>query len=823
MDIGRALVEIDARLKRVENSPRLSHAAIDNTSVQVRDGNGNLRGLLGVQADGTTAVNIVNGPPPPQPSTPIVTSVLGGITVVWDGTFDAGALMPLDWQRIEVHASTTSGFTPDATTLQGTIETPQGATVVVVTDDPVYVRLLARSTSGTASTPSTQAGPTGPTPVVADDILDGIVTEVKLANDAVTAAKIAAGAVGTTELADAAVHAQQLADAAVEVGKIADNAVTGPAIASSAVTTTKLAANAVTATTIAAGAVTAAKVAAGAITTDKLTVTGGANILTDPSFEGAYTAALVAGSTFATQDATAGNGSPTSLKIDATSGSPVFRSVALTSVATLPGEKWHLSVDYWVSADWVGTEISIHARWETAAGAVISYSKAVTTTPVREGWTSLSATVTAPATTARIVPRVESGSGTAGFVRFDNATVRPVLGGTQIQDGAVTTEKIIAGGVQAGNIAAGAVLTDKLAANAVTTAKLDALAVTADKIAANAITVGKLAAGAVDATALAADAITGKTITGGTITGSVLQTATSGPRVTINEAAANKILVYDGVISTAIGELSDRGLLLQGTSGAVIWLDPDNTYPNLRFSNAAQTNSAVINVSENTAGAADLGMNSGKFTASGFTDMKWRTFLGQDFAVIERIRETASATVIGGRLDLRNNIAYVGYMDTTDATLDADLIFTPGLATMRARTIIQPYTGDANSLLLLYTGPGHTGHLLRAWDADASTYRFSVDKSGNTDVNGILTAGNVAAGRLTITPSAANTPTSANVTGLNLKGTNIRVVASAATSVPGTQVTGVGVTNQSATGFTVWVTRTNTTATVIEWHAIGTA
>ena len=811
MDIGRKLVELDARLGRVENSARLSHASIDNTTLQVRDGSGGLRGLIGVQADGTTAVTIVNGAAPPQPSDPVVVSVLGGVTAAWDGTFAGGALMPLDWQRIEVHADTADGFTPSAATLRGTIETPQGATAVIVTDDPVYVVLVARNTSGTASTPSNQVGPFGPVAVVADDILDGIVTEVKLADDAVTAAKIAAGAVGTTELADAAVHAQQLADAAVEVAKLASNAVTAPAIAANAVTTVKLN----------AGAVTAAKVAAGAITTDKLTVTGGANILTDPSFAGAYTAALVAGSTFATQDLTAGNGTLDSLKIDATSGSPAFRSVALTSVATLPGEKWYLAVDYWVSADWVGTELSIHARWETAAGAVISYSKAVTTTPIREGWTRIEATVTAPATTYRMVPRVESGAGTAGFIRFDNAVVRPVLGGTQIQDGAVTTEKVVAGGIQAGNIAAGAVLTDKLAAAAVTTAKLDALAVTADKIAANAITVGKLAAGAVDATALAADAITGKTITGGTITGSVLQTATSGPRVTINEAAANKVLVYDGVISTAIGELSDRGLLLQGTSGAVIWLDPDNTYPNLRFSNAAQTNSAVINVSENTPGAADLGMNSGKFTANGFTDMKWRAFLGQDFGVIERIRESASSTVIGGRLDLRNNSASLSYLDTTDATLDAGIYFTPGVGSLNARTIIQPAVGDANSLLLLYTGPSHTGHMMRCWDADASTYRFSVDKAGNTTVDGILTAGNIAAGRLTITPSAANTPTSQNVTGLNLKGTNIRVVATAATSVPGSQVTGVGVTNQSATGFTVWVTRTNTTGTVIEWHAYG--
>ncbi|MFE6412537.1 hypothetical protein ACFVOR_37020 [Streptomyces sp. NPDC057837] len=818
MDIGRELHALRARLDRIEASARLSHAAIDNTAVEVRDDTGSLRGLLGVQADGTTAVNIVNGPSPPQPTNPIVASVLGGVTASWDGAFVGGATLPLDWQRLEVHASTTSGFTPTPETLQATIETPQGATVVIVTDDPVYVRLLARSTSGTASTPSDQVGPLGPTPVVADDILDGIVTETKLAAGAVTEAKIAANAVGTVALQDAAVLAENLADAAVGVGKIADNAVTGPAIASEAVSAGKLAANSVTAVKISANAVTSAKVAAGAITTDKLTVTGGANILTDPSFSGAYTAALVAGSTFASQDFTAGNGTLDSLKIDATSATAAFRSVALTSVATLPGEQWHLAVDYWVSTDWVGTEISIHARWETSTGAVISYSKVVVTSPVRETWTRITGTVTAPATTARIVPRVESGSATAGTVRFDNATVRPVLGGTQIQDGAITTQKVVAGAIQTAQLDAGAVNADKIASGAVTTAKLDALAVTADKIATNAITAAKIQAGAVDATALAADAITGKTISGGTITGALIQTAASGQRITLNEAGGNKVLVYDA--TRPVAEISALGLGLVGTGGAKMVLDPNAVYPTLRLTNAAGTNEAVLNVVENTPGSANPGLNTGKFTASGFTDMKWRTFMGEDFAVIERIRDSSNSTVIGGRLDLRHDYAGIAFMDSTDSTRYADIVLTPGLAKTRARAIIQPSIGDANSVLFLQPGPSHTGYILRAWDPDNSTYRFAVDRLGNTDINGILSAGNIAAGRLTITP-VANTPTSQNVTGLSLKGTNIRVVACAATTVPGTQVTGVGVTNQSATGFTVWVTRTNNTNTVIEWIAYG--
>ena len=47
------------------------------------------------------------------------------------------------------------------------------------------------------------------------------------------------------------------------------------------------------------------------------------------------------------------------------------------------------------------------------------------------------------------------------------------------------------------------------------------------------------------------------------------------------------------------------------------------------------------------------------------------------------------------------------------------------------------------------------------------------------------------------------------------------IMTSALTSVPGTMVMGEGHNNDSSTGTTLWVTRTNTTATVVRWLAIG--
>lgn len=91
----------------------------------------------------------------------------------------------------------------------------------------------------------------------------------------------------------------------------------------------------------------------------------------------------------------------------------------------------------------------------------------------------------------------------------------------------------------------------------------------------------------------------------------------------------------------------------------------------------------------------------------------------------------------------------------------------------------------------------------------------------NMDVLGVFTSSNIAYGQVSITPSAANTPTSVNVTGLSMKGSTFYGFAVAATSVPGSVVTGASATAVTSTGLTVWATRTNTTLTLVNWLVIG--
>lgn len=75
-------------------------------------------------------------------------------------------------------------------------------------------------------------------------------------------------------------------------------------------------------------------------------------------------------------------------------------------------------------------------------------------------------------------------------------------------------------------------------------------------------------------------------------------------------------------------------------------------------------------------------------------------------------------------------------------------------------------------------------------------------------------------GRVSITP-VANTPTMKHVQFPRAFAGQPCVVVTPITSVPGTNVLGVGATNNANDGFDAYVTRTNTTETILVWIAIG--
>ncbi|MEU6318086.1 hypothetical protein [Streptomyces sp. NPDC047009] len=500
------IAALERLVRDLSRASRLANSSIENGSITVYDNDGVLRGSIGLQTDGTVALAAVNGPTPPVPTAPAIASVLGGVAVTWGGQFADGSLAPADFGYVEVHFSTSPDF-PDDVSLFAAFYSTQPATMTVPAGVPVWVRLVCVSTSGKASAPSAVAGPAGPAPVVAQSVLDGIVTELALADGAVTQAKIEAGAVGSVALADGAVLEEHLHDAAVSTGKLAD----------SAVNSGKLAADAVTSREIAAGAVTAAEIAAGAITTDKLTVVGGSNLLSDPSFEGPYTAAVVAAAGASWSVDTKGNGSPKSLKVNAVSGTVTTRGVAITTIPILAGEKLFLAYDYQASTDYNGI-VKFYAQWLDSSGATLNWG-VVQASPSVLGatWQSLSGTVTAPANTVKALIVTESFQASAGTVWWDNCVVRPVLPGTAIADGAITTQKLVAGQINGDRLAAGTVAADRIAAASITAAQIQGLSITADRIAANTITADKLFAGTITAASGVISSIDASKITTGTL------------------------------------------------------------------------------------------------------------------------------------------------------------------------------------------------------------------------------------------------------------------------------------------------------------------
>ncbi|MFD9004514.1 hypothetical protein ACFV0T_26735 [Streptomyces sp. NPDC059582] len=240
--------------------------------------------------------------------------------------------------------------------------------------------------------------------------------------------------------------------------------------------------------------------------------------------------------------------------------------------------------------------------------------------------------------------------------------------------------------------------------------------------------------GAITASTISGTTITGGTISGTTVTGGLIQTATSGERISLNELAQNKILVYNAA-GTAINELSARGLLVKGSSGAVIWLDPNATYPSMKLYNAAGTNAAVIDLVEPVTGDANLEMLSGSYTVGSYTAMRWRSVLQRDAAVIERYNQVSPFPKIGGRLFLSDTIANLGFQNDDNTPLNTGFTVSANLAAVGAGRFSVTAPASTFSACYVEADAAHTGNMLRLFrGAD----KFLVDKDGNTTAAGSL-------------------------------------------------------------------------------------
>lgn len=107
---------------------------------------------------------------------------------------------------------------------------------------------------------------------------------------------------------------------------------------------------------------------------------------------------------------------------------------------------------------------------------------------------------------------------------------------------------------------------------------------------------------------------------------------------------------------------------------------------------------------------------------------------------------------------------------------------------------------------------------IRTLSKDSGKIKWPVIKGLIKDELGGFT---IQGGRVSIVP-VANKPTMAHVDFPKPFQGQPYVIVTPVTSVPGTNVLGVGATNNTKNGFDAYVTRTNTTETILAWIAIGT-
>jgi hypothetical protein len=209
-----------------------------------------------MQSDGTVATTSVNNPvPPPAPAGFTVEAILSGANVTYAGETLSGAPLPADFSHTNVYVRPMSD--PTLWSHVGTITPVPGTLVVSLLEYvPYLIHITNVNYSGMESEPSADIL-VEPSMVVGQDILDGAITELKLANEAVTSAAIRAGAVGSAQIGDQAVQLSKLADGSVSASKIIDGAVEMNKVAASAIGVNQLAANSVVAGKIATDAIEA--------------------------------------------------------------------------------------------------------------------------------------------------------------------------------------------------------------------------------------------------------------------------------------------------------------------------------------------------------------------------------------------------------------------------------------------------------------------------------------------------------------------------------------------------------------------------------------
>ncbi|MFL1440387.1 hypothetical protein ACJOS4_02400 [Nocardiopsis sp. frass3] len=226
--MAKLRAEIDT-LKRGGRGGQLANSSLeDGQAVEVRDDTGALRGRFG-WVDGAVAIVTEGGDPVTAPTAPTVVPMPSGLRVSWDGALADDSVLPSDFDHVNVHVSTTDGFTPSDETFVVTIPRSAGAVPIapLTVGTTYYVRLVPVTTGGITGEASAQASGV---PAAVTDIAPGAITETHIANDSISTPKLQAEAVTALKIAAEAIEAGHIKAAAVTAAKLEAELVLGTRI-----------------------------------------------------------------------------------------------------------------------------------------------------------------------------------------------------------------------------------------------------------------------------------------------------------------------------------------------------------------------------------------------------------------------------------------------------------------------------------------------------------------------------------------------------------------------------------------------------------------
>lgn len=670
--IARELLALRRDLRKVQTQPQLAYSSVEGGYLQWNTDDGSASIVAGQQFDGTNGVAVLNGPVPPTPTAPTATPTYFAATVNWDGLFADGAIVPMDFARVEIHAvedPTDEAYL--ATTLVGTYETPRGGDMVVPLPGPRYLKLVTRTTAGVRSPASAPTALITPLSISEIDT-SAIQAEIDELNNVTLPAVQAQVDTATSDISTLNTVSlpdlqTQLDDANAQIGVFGTTTI--PAIQaqvddiSADLTTAQGQIDTLNSTTIPGINTTLTSQGNAINTLNNTTIPGvNASIATERGRIDTLNNTTIPGinSTLTTANnnisALQGKFPIQSVDIGAlqvTTGKIANAAITVTQMGAGAVTSTILADDSVTSAKIVANTIVAADIAATTITAAQIAGGTITGTQIA-ALTITAGLIAADTITASQIAANAIGTSELNALAVTAAKIAAnTITAAQIQALTITAAEIAANTITAGKLVADTITANEIAANAIGTSELNALAVTAAKIAANTITAAQIAATTITGDRLVANTITAAQIAANTITAAQIAAAT----ITATQLAAGSVTATQ----LAAGSVTANKLLVIVGGGNLL-------------GNSNYESSAWV----------DGGGNEGTTTAWSFSTAD--AFMGTQSLLIA---PTAAAT---GSTGYHHDFAPIGIADGQTFTLSAYVKRTAGSGLIRLN--IQYYDGS---------------------------------------------------------------------------------------------------------------------------------